>query len=571
MRLSRVLAFAALLATACSPSAGPITAGAPGGPAGKPALGGELDEAARARQVLDRLTFGARPGDLDAIERMGVDAWVEQQLTPERIPDRVADSVLALLETQRKQPYELIADHPEPNELVPRLQGRIMPDSTRVPPTARDSAEYETARKTDAQLSAEITPAKVIRAALSDRQLLEVMTDFWENHFSVSINKSPNRYAIVEYDRDVIRPHALGRFRDLLGAVAKSPMMLYYLDNFQSQVDSLHPTAPEGRIEALRRLDGPPLGDTLLTRLVNHRRAGINENYARELMELHTLGVDGGYTQHDVTEVARCFTGWTIDRPDLGGSFLFRQDWHDGGAKVVLGTPIPAGRGIEDGEEVLDMLARHPSTAHFIAKKLVTHFVSDSAPPALVERAAQTFLRTDGDIREVMRTIILSPEFNSRAAYRAKVKTPFELVMSTLRAMNAAPDTTQRYAQLVARLGQPIFAHLTPEGWPDQGAAWMNAGALLNRLNFGTQVGANQIPGMTIANWRPAQRLASEGPEEQVNGVIATLLDGDATSATRDALLAVQPPPPPIDRAHALRYLGELVGVAIGSPEFQHR
>ena len=255
------------------------------------------------------------------------------------------------------------------------------------------------------------------------------MVDFWENHFSTALAKSANRYAMAEYDRVVIRPHALGSFRELLGAVAHSAQMLYFLDNWQSTVDSLHPTMSEERVEARRFAAGAmaTMGDTSLMHVVNRRRNGLNENYARELMELHTLGVDGGYTQHDVTEVARCFTGWGIDRPDLGGGFIFHPELHDAGEKVVLGHTIAGGRGVEDGEEVLDILAAHASTAHFIAKKLIVHLVSDSAPPALVERVAQVYLASHGDIREVVRAIVLSPEFNSRSAYRAKVKTPLSM------------------------------------------------------------------------------------------------------------------------------------------------
>jgi uncharacterized protein (DUF1800 family) len=414
-----------------------------------------------------------------------------------------------------------------------------------------------------AAVTREIAPSILLRAALSDRQLLEVMTVFWENHFSVSADKMPHPFSLVDYDR-AIRAHALGKFRDLLGAVATSPAMLFYLDNHQSALDSLHPNATEWKIEE-RRAAHPPLGDTSLIHMVKRRRSGINENYARELMELHTLGVDGGYTQKDVQEVARCLTGWSVENFLFGGTFAFQPMLHDAGEKTVLGVQIPGGRGIEDGQQVLDILARHPSTAHYIAKKLVVHFVSDSAPPALVERAAKTYLRTDGDIREVMRTIITSPEFNDRAAYRTKVKTPFELVASILRATNAAPDTTQQNAQIIARLGQPIFGRATPDGWPDQGAAWMNTGALLNRVNLGAQVGSNQIANIAIPTWKPGQALLDAAPEKQVDGIIDALLSGDTSPETRSAMLAVQTP------AGTPQRIGDLVAIAIGSSDFQRR
>jgi uncharacterized protein (DUF1800 family) len=298
---------------------------------------------------------------------------------------------------------------------------------------------------------------------------------------------------------------------------------------------------------------------------------GVNENYARELMELHTLGVDGGYTQKDVQEVARCLTGWGIDYPVLDPSFAFHAAQHDAGEKIVLGVHIPAGRGIEDGEQVLDILARHPSTAHFIAKKLVMHFVSDAPPPALVDRAAQTFLRTDGDIREVMRTIIESHEFNSQAAYRAKVKTPFELVASILRVMDAPADTTQRSVQVVARLGQPIFGRATPDGWPDRGEAWMNTGALMNRVNLGAQVGANQMPNVAVPRWAERRQLNRSSPEETVDAVIRATLGGDPSPATRDVLLDVARPASTAAAPQRLAYVANLVGVAIGSSDFQRR
>jgi len=305
----------------------------------------------------------------------------------------------------------------------------------------------------------------------------------------------------------------------------------------------------------------------MLRHVINRRRNGLNENYARELMELHTLGVDGGYTQHDVVEVARCLSGWSIDRPDLGGAFIFRPDAHDAGEKVVLGNRIPAGHGLEDGERVLDILSRHPSTAHFIAKKLVVRLVSDSAPSALVGRAAQTFLDTDGDLAQVVRTIVTSPEFFSRAAYRAKVKTPFEFVVSALRAMDAAPDTTPRLAGLIGRLGQPIYGRQTPDGWPDYSAAWMNAGALLNRVNLGTALGAGQVPGINVSRWPPAALLAKQPAGAQVDGVVDELLGGDASAETRGALLTAAR----ADARSPLKRLADVMAVAVGSPEFQKR
>jgi uncharacterized protein (DUF1800 family) len=585
MRIRRhLLAFAApLVVAACAgPPPRPQTAVAS-------TTDGSLDAESRARQALNRLTFGARDQDLAEIERVGVSSWVERQLHPEQIADPIADSVLGLLEITHKTAFELYADHPQPNEYgypvgkqpdTAEIRRKAAGDSVNPP---LDAATLQ-AKMTEAAVLMkelpkllpartaairELQPSILIRAVASNRQLLEVMTDFWENHFSVSSDKTPGPFALVEYDR-TIRAHALGKFRDLLRAVATSPVMLVYLDNYQSVVDSLHPNPIEWRLEERRRAH-PPLGDTLLAHTVKRRRIGVNENYARELMELHTLGVDGGYTQKDVQEVARCLTGWGVDNFLISPAFAFHADQHDAGEKTVLGVRIAGGRGIEDGEQVLDILARHPSTAHFIAKKLVTHFVSDAPPPALVDRAAQTYLRTDGDIREVMRTIIESPEFNSRAAYRAKVKTPFELVASILRVMDAPPDTTQRSAQIVARLGQPIFGRATPDGWPDRGDAWMNTGALLNRVNLGAQTGASQVPNVAVARWAASRQLNSASPDETVDAVIRATLAGDPSPATREVLLGVSRPAATATPQQRLAYVASLVGVAIGSSDFQRR
>ena len=455
------------------------------------------------------------------------------------------------------------------------------------------------------------------------------------------VGKGQTRNYLLEYDRDVIRPRAMGKFRDLLGAVAHSPAMLFYLDNWQSQADSNHATlAPNGRgiITAAQRARGlgalgrgqlppaianlPPAQRQQALQQAAVRR-GLNENYARELMELHTLGVDGGYTQHDVIEVARCLTGWSI-AVQQGGEFVFRPQVHDADEKVVLGHRIPAGRGAMDAEDVLDILSHHPSTARFIARKLVVRFVSDTAPAALVDRAAETFMRTDGDIREVVRTIVTSPEFFSRAAYRAKVKTPFEVVASALRAVNAQPDPTPRTAGIVAQLGEQIFGRQTPDGWPDRGDAWINTGAILNRINFGLQLAGGRVPGASLANWPYTATLQTASRDKQVDGVVDAILGGEVSHITRTVLLTGEnpmlkkaqndsltgnaggnmvsnsmvppagpggrgrgraggpPPPPPgggrgaapppgLNRPVNLTGLPQIVGLALGAPEFQRR
>jgi uncharacterized protein (DUF1800 family) len=300
------------------------------------------------------------------------------------------------------------------------------------------------------------------------------------------------------------------------------------------------------------------------------RRGGLNENYGRELLELHTLGVDGGYTQQDVIAAARALTGWSLAAPREGGAFVFRPEWHDAEAKQFLGHVLPPGRGIEDGEAVLDIVARHPSTARFIATKLVRRFVSDTPPASLVQRAAAEFERSDGDIQRVMARILSSPEFYSRAAYRAKVKEPYALVVSIYRTLGGQPDSLGRSVQLAARLGQPLWGRLTPDGWPDDAAVWMNTGAILQRIRLGLDAGMGRIPGVRVAD-RPA--LA---PAARVDSVIALVMHGEVSSETRSILLTGHNPLAERVITNETSMPGTLsfpalVGLAIGAPEFQRR
>jgi uncharacterized protein (DUF1800 family) len=571
----------------------------------------------QVQQALNRLAFGARPGDAEKVRAMGVDRWIALQLTPDRIGDEAAEQLTGHYETLNASTTDLIETYRQVQQARRREQMQLRADGdttaskrdARRDALAADPQLRDLARRAQ-RIVGDVQSAKLARAVVSERQLDEVMVDFWENHFSVYSGKGQTRLFLASYDRDVIRPHALGKFRDLLGAVAKSPAMLFFLDNWQSAADSTHPTLATAR-GAQRRF-----GVVRRPAQPQRRARGLNENYARELMELHTLGVDGGYSQKDVIEVARALTGWTMNPRE--GAFVFRPEIHDAGTKVVLGHTLVAGRGIEDGEEVLDIVARHPSTARFITTKLVRHFVSDSAPSALVSRCAGVFTKTDGDIRETMRCVVTSPEFFSRAAYRAKVKTPFEVVASALRAMNAQPDTTPRTAQLVARLGQPIFGRQTPDGWPDRGDAWMNTGSILNRINFGLAVAAGRVPGASLASWPAAASLRTAGREEQVDGVIKAILGGQSSPETRSILLSGENPlldklagadsssmamddsvstgemmtPPRARQASAvvakngrpranaasvlnrpvrLEGLAQVVGLALGSPEFQRR
>ena len=581
----------------------------------------------QVRHVLDRLAFGARPGDVARVREMGVDQWIALQLAPDRIPDAATESLIASAFASYHLPTSELAASALAGQQVIRQRARqlaaqgdssakrdVRADVLRDDPQLRMELQRARRSVTDVQ------SVKLARAVTSDRQLEEVMTDFWENHFSVFSGKGQTRIFLVDFDRDVIRPRALGKFRDLLGAVAKSPAMLFYLDQFQSTVDSTHTPlsgggalARRGRIQRARPLQpgrGQPArpvqpGQPVQAGQPVRRARGLNENYARELLELHTLGVDGGYTQHDVIEVARALTGWTMN-PRQGGEFNFRPQIHDADEKIVLGHRLAAGRGIEDGEEVLDILARSPATAHFIARKLAVRFVSDDPPPAIVDRAARTFLATDGDIRETVRTIVTSPEFFSRAAYRSKVKSPFELVASALRAVGAPADTTPRSAQAVAFLGAPIFGHQAPNGWPETGDAWMNAGAILNRINFGLALAGGRLPGASLAQWPETERLRGASREQQVDAVIGAMLGGHVSPDTRSILLngenplaaklagsvdsaavnaaaaaddeessmrpmARRQPGAAFARPVQLAGLAQIVGLAIGAPEFQRR
>jgi uncharacterized protein (DUF1800 family) len=347
--------------------------------------------------------------------------------------------------------------------------------------------------------------------------------------------------------------------------------------------------------EAVRRPPDSAQARQIQQRLQLLRNGGLNENYGRELLELHTVGVDGGYTQQDVINVARAFTGWTIKPPATGGGFVFRPEMHDAGEKIVLGHRLSAGRGIADGEEVLDIISRSPATARFIATKLARRFVADNPPQSLIDDAAAVFLKTDGNIREVVRTIVTSNEFYSQQAFRSKVKSPFEVVVSAMRALNAQPDSTPRTAQAIAYLGEPLFGHQAPNGYPETGDAWMNTGAILNRINFGMAVAANRIPAASLASFPGIDSLRSAPRGTQVDAVVSLLLAGAVSPDTRAVLMkgenplaatAIAPERQNPQMATTLRAnaqarglgsvpqlsgVAQIIGLALGSPEFQRR
>ena len=509
-----------------------------------------LSKDEKIEQAVNRLTFGPRAGDAALVRAVGLKKWLDMQLHPARIAENPAlAEKLRALDTLTMPAEEMVRDYPPPQIIRQMVAGDIPfpadPERQRVirmlaerldtkkgapepaeaptleggtpqlrlaafealpiekqdevmvalpagvrqgllqvaPPELR--RKIELAAGPQQLVARDLAEAKLLRAIYSNRQLEEVLADFWFNHFNVYLDKGADHYLVTSYERDAIRPRVLGRFRDLLEATAKSPAMLFYLDNWESA----RPSAARARAGR-----------------------GLNENYGRELLELHTLGVDGGYTQKDVTEVARCFTGWTIARPQRGGGFVFNKKLHDDGEKVVLGVRIRAGGGIEDGEKVLDILARHPSTARFISLKLAQRFVADDPPASLVDRMARTFVRTDGDLRAVMKTMLGSREFWSRGAWRSKTKSPLEVVASAVRAVNGDVDTATALVNQVAQLGEPLYRKSEPTGYSNAREAWLSSAGLLARMNFAVRLASNRIPGVKVSG---ADALALGAPAFQ--------------------------------------------------------
>jgi uncharacterized protein (DUF1800 family) len=589
----------------------------------------QLSEEQRIAHVLSRLTFGARPGDLERVKAMGVEAFINQQLDPDSldaggvlarlkrlptlgmatpviieqytppkpvvvpspVPAKSPDNATLPKQVAQNSPNPLgqtppianpnmSATQPETQMEVKKEAGRMpaLQDNMKAPdamvkpgdPQDKTAAPKPTPPPKNPQMVVtELQRAKLLRAVYSERQLYEMMVDFWENHFSIFANKDDDRYLLTGYDRETIRPFAMGRFRDLLGATAHSPAMLFYLDNWRSSVPRPYAatkTKPAG-------VDG-----------------GLNENYARELMELHTLGVDGGYTQKDVQEVARCFTGWTIQKPNEQGLFLYRPGLHDDGEKIVLGHRILPGGGPADGERVLDILAAHPATARFIATKLARRFISDNPPQSIIDRAAAVFLKTDGSIRETLRAIITSPEFFSPTTYRAKMRSPFEFVAASMRALDAETDGDRPVLDAIGRMGQPVFGRITPDGYADRADQWLSSGAMIARFNFASALTTNRIKGTKIDVARLLSGVDEAKKDSVATKLIRLTVSGDLSDRTRtvlertvaagpmesatnqganvsvgyDANAAAKPSSPP-------PYVTELITLLIGSPEFQQR
>jgi len=616
----------------------------------------KLSNDKQALHVLNRLSYGPRPGDIDEVRRVGVEKWIQQQLHPEQIPESAALAAklkpLSSLQLATWQLFEnLQQQQPTLRVVQPSITQLITPDQFRrlnsgtpdekkaivssltpelrrqvlaaAPTNLFDAlpeikAEAERARQiqnevrnrqlmeqqrklrpplnelltpeeardlqlgTDAEktsvlmaldpekrklvfrsmsvqaqgqnvpemfrrealavsnpqqaVKGELIEARLQRALYSDRQLEEVLVDFWLNHFNVYSEKGQVRWFLPSYERDAIRPHVLGKFRDMLLATARHPAMLFYLDNYNSR------SAPENLPQGS--------GGTVI---INGAQQGLNENYGREVMELHTLGVNGGYTQKDVINVARAFTGWTIFDPQRWGEFQFNPQMHDRGEKVVLSLTLPRGGGEDEGVKVIDLLARHPATARFISRKLAQRFVADDPPQALIDRMAATFTKTDGDLRAVTETLLLSREFLSDGAWQAKAKSPLEMVVSALRALRAQVSDTTALAQRLSEMGQPLYGKVEPTGYPESGESWSSSAGLLGRINFANALVSGQIAGVKI--------------------------DANAVTSNegRAALLQLMAAGPATERAVNSRPEGEtptpamLVSVLIGSPDFQKR
>ena len=523
---------------------------APAGASGEKPLAA-LSPREQALHVLNRLGFGPRPGDVERVLQMGVGKYVEQQLHPETIADGAVAAKLAGLSTLQMSNAELFDRFERPLREAQRQRKAGPGEGQEV--DLEKLREMTPPEKRPRRIVEELSVARVVRAADSERQLNEVMADFWMNHFNVFAAKGLDRVFVTSFERDVVRPRMWGKFEDLLMATAKSPAMLFYLDNARSVADEEHRPPEASRRAALfgRREEKAP--------------KGINENYARELMELHTLGVDGGYTQKDVTDLARVLTGWSIGQGGRGfgrgegaGDFVFRAAMHDAGSKTVLGIALPAGGGIEEGEKMIRILAHHPSTARHIAYQLCVRLVADDPPKALVERVAKAFLGSDGDVRETVRAILTSPEFSDPKVYRAKVKSPFEYVISAVRALGGTTDGRALARQLV-QMGEPLYLCQPPSGYSDRADAWVNSGALIARLNFALALVAGELPGTTAQLPRLLSEAEAVRPDKSVDALARVLLGGDLSESTRATIQQAGAP------------IQTIAGLILGSPEFQRQ
>jgi len=585
-----------------------------------------------AAHLLSRFTYGATPGEVDEIAKEGLEKWFGQQLDG-KLADDSLNQQLDHFDALKLSNTEIVNMYPRPGQAAQKAieSGIINKDSIQ-----SNKAEYkkmlqdymeQNGMKPQQELFRQFINQKILRAAYSNNQLLEVMTSFWFNHFNVSITKNQCAGFIPDYERDVIRPNALGKFNDILLATAKSPAMLYYLDNFSSS----SAIVPKQQIMTETLPDSSKQG-MLMNKLKKARQQrGLNENYAREVMELHTLGVDGGYTQQDVTQAAKVLTGWSVypmenydkannlvskaieKRTAAGGfvrdgDFLFILNRHDNSEKVVLGKHFSPNGGYDEGVQLLSMLAHHQSTAKFISRKLAVRFVSDTPPQVLINKMAKTFLSSNGDIKQVLITMVAAPEFWAASALREKTKSPFELAINTVRSLNARVTQPYQLYNWINRMGEKIYYYQAPTGFPDKGQYWINTGALLNRMNFGLASASGRIPGVKFDllklnnNHEPESAQAAlityskiimpERPLDKAIKQLAPMLNdpqlmikvdkasnnasppvkdtflmpGDSAGSYTGAKMQVMP-----KGGETKSMLAQVVGIIIGSPEYQRR
>ncbi len=581
--------------------------------------GKTLTEDQKILHVLNRLGFGAKPGDVERVKSIGLNRYIEQQLNPAAIPDLNISAKLKNYGILQMDTSDIFAKYPNPGALIRMLEGNgknnrrnqannkaMMKEDDDEKSDSDQQAERRQRRqklqkiysqyslKPANQIMQEVQSARIIRAAYSERQLEEVMVDFWANHFNVYSKKAATRWYIPSYERDVLRKNALGNFKDLVIETAQHPAMLFYLDNFQSVSPNVDVDANDRRKQQFERLSrNPRAKQRFIERLEsqglneqqikqrferlekggnNNNERGINENYARELMELHTLGVGGGYTSEDIQNVAKSFTGWTIFDPrgyrkaaaklikdedqdrqlmrqakqfgisedTESGTFVFADRLHDKSVKTVLGQKVNEG-GIKDGLKVIDILVSHPSTAKFIARKLCVKFVSDNPSDELVERVAKSFHDSKGDIKATLRTLFSDKEFFAPENYRAKIKTPFELIVSSLRVLDADVNNARGVIALLNRMGEPLYGYQAPTGYPDKAADWVNTGALLERLNFAVALASNSIPQTTV-NLKTYEASSKNAILEKS---LASILHGEVSDATKASLVKQMAQPLP--------------------------